>query len=145
MLTNWNLFQFLDKVQQLYSGRRVNTSWFHQHTTAMTLSNAAVLNERSGHVANPKQQTKFSAYPSVKCVCFPVRGLKVLGPKPPVGWPTCSKVKTNLCLASMNSQDRLTFSWQHRTVKDLEHNLMEIAPHLSFYMLGELLKQIREW
>lgn len=46
----------------------------------MTFSNAEVLNERSRHVANPKEQTEFSAYPPVECACFPVRGLKISGP-----------------------------------------------------------------
>lgn len=57
----------------------------------MTFSNAEVI-ERSRHVANPKEQTEFSAYPSVECVCFPIRGLKIVGPSVSVGWPRGSKL-----------------------------------------------------
>lgn len=53
----------------------------------MTFSNAEVFNERSGHVVNPKEQTEFTVYPSAECVCFPVRGLKILGPNVSLGWP----------------------------------------------------------
>lgn len=59
----------------------------------MTFSNAEVLNERSRHVANPKEQTEFSVYPSVECVYFHVRGLKILESNASLGWPSGSKLK----------------------------------------------------
>lgn len=65
----------------------------HQHATAMTFSNAEVLNERSRHVASPREQTEVSAHPSVECVCFSVRGVKLSGPNVSVGWPSGSKLK----------------------------------------------------
>lgn len=84
--------------------------------TAMTSSNAEVLHERSGHVANPKQHNSLPNS-SINCVCFPVRGLKVLERNLSVGWPTYSNLKQTYALLELIPKLDLCFSDSTKQLK----------------------------